>query len=79
MKNYITADLTVDARGKMGALPTLEASRKLKLMSVGEVMLLIADNDATVDEVNELVAHGVCKMLSHERDDDGLKVFIEKL
>ena len=75
----ITPDATVDARGMMGALPVLQASRELKFMSSGQVMLLLADNDSTVEEVRELEGQGACELLSHERDDDGLKVYIKKI
>ena len=78
MKSDVTPDITVDARGMMGALPVLQASRELKFMSTGEVMLLLADSDSTVDDVRELAEHGVCELLSHERDDC-LKVFIKKI
>ena len=75
----ITPDVTVDARGMMGALPVLQASRELKHMKPGEVMLLLADNDSVVDDVRELEGQGACELLSHERDDDGLKVYIKKI
>ncbi len=74
----ITPDATVDARGMMGALPVVQASRELKHMAPGEVMLLLADNDSTVDDVRELEGQGVCELLSHEREDDVLKVYIKK-
>ncbi len=72
-------DVIVDARGELGAIPVLNASRELNHMNSGEVMELLADKEAVLDDIKELESRGACELLSHEQDDDGLKVFIKKV
>lgn len=40
---------------------------------------LLADKGAVLDDIKELESRGACELLSHESNDDGLKVYIRKL
>lgn len=72
-------DVIVDARGELGAIPVLNASRELTHMSPGEVMELLADKETVLDDIKELESRGTCELISHESDEDGLKLLIKKL
>ncbi|MCK4910593.1 MAG: sulfurtransferase TusA family protein [Thermodesulfovibrionales bacterium] len=78
------SDITVDARGELGAIPILQASRELTHMKPGEVLELLADKESVLDDIKELESRGTCQLLSHEfskdgEGDDGLKAYIKKL
>ena len=73
------SDVIVDARGELGAIPVLMASRELKNMAPGDVMELLADKEGVLDDIKELESRGACELLSCESDDNGLKAYIKKL
>ena len=79
VERKMKSDITVDARGELGAIPILQASRELKHMKPGEVMELLADKEGVLDDIKELESRGACELLSHETNDDGLKAYIKKL
>ncbi len=74
------SDITVDARGELGAIPILNASKELTHMKSGEVLELLADKEGVLDDIKELESRGACELISHEfsEGDDGFKAYIKK-
>lgn len=71
----MTPDDTIDARGLLCPLPVLKLRKRLKSLSVGEVIAMQADDPAAIVDVPHFCAESGHELVS-TADTDGAQTYI---
>ena len=71
-------DIELDTIGLLCPLPVLKARKKLMSMKNGEVLLIIADDPASVIDVPHFCVESGHSLLSHEAIDGKIQFLIRK-
>jgi len=71
-------DYTVDTVGKFCPVPIIEASNRLKEMSVGETLTVISDDEGIKNDMPNWCAITGNKFLGMTEEDGEIKVFVKK-
>ena len=71
-------DLELDTIGLLCPLPVLKARKRLLSMKSGEVLLMLADDPASVIDVPHFCVESGHVLLSHEAKDGQIQFLIRK-
>ena len=74
----MTWDEELDAMGLLCPLPVLKARKRLMAMAEGSVLLMRADDPATIVDVPHFCAEAGHRLLSQDSDGAELRFFIRK-
>ena len=74
----MTWDIELNTNGLLCPLPVLKARKRLISMKNGEVLLMLADDPASVIDVPHFCVETGHILLSHEAKDDKIRFLIRK-
>ena len=72
-------DSTVDTVGKFCPVPIIEASNKMKEMSVGETLTVISDDEGIKSDMLNWFAMTGNEFLGMTEENGEIKVFVKKV
>ncbi|SCY71706.1 sulfurtransferase TusA family protein [Paracoccus tibetensis] len=72
----MTDDATLDTSGLLCPLPVLKARKRLKAMTPGAVLRLIATDPAAVIDIPHFCAESGHELLSMQEGQDGATVYL---
>lgn len=74
----MNTDYTVDTVGKFCPVPIIEASKRLKEMSVGETLTVISDDEGIKNDMPSWCSMTGNEFLGMAEEDGEIKVFVKK-